>query len=87
VLEKTTSMVEIYRPFQGQTILIPVFIIWRTFKGQNLNRFFPIWKLWMNFSFIRWMKTAMTNYFGEDETEYPHAQGYENFVNNYLIFS
>ncbi len=29
-------------------------------EGQNLNRFFPIWKLWMGLSFRKWMKMAMT---------------------------
>lgn len=56
-------------------------------KGQNLNRFFSYLEIMED---LELHKMDVDGYdkvtFGDDEIEYPHAQGYENFVEQLLTY-
>lgn len=56
-------------------------------KGQNLNRFFSYLEIMEELQLHKMNEDGYDRItFGEDETEYPHAQGYENFVNQLARF-
>lgn len=50
-------------------------------KGQNLNQFFSYLEIMDGLELQRMDEDGYDKItFGDDETEYPHAQGYENFI-------
>ncbi|WBV59032.1 NAD(P)/FAD-dependent oxidoreductase [Chryseobacterium camelliae] len=56
-------------------------------EGQNLNRFFSYLEIMEELQLHKMNEDGYDRItFGEDETEYPHAQGYENFVKQLARF-
>lgn len=56
-------------------------------EGQNLNRFFSYLEIMDELQLYKMNEDGYDKItFGEDKTEYPHAQGYENFVNQLAYF-
>ncbi len=56
-------------------------------EGQNLNRFFSYLEIMDELQLHKMNEDGYDKItFGEDEIEYPHAQGYENFVHQLIQF-